>query len=204
MSEYCGKILTEAKTWVGRETKLVWGRYPVEREPIRRWCHMVNCNNPLYLDEQYAKKTRWGGIICPPLMIPIFGHLRYGPSSSGPEIEWPPATEGQEEESGRLLPPTAGRWGINLGGPIEFLRAVRLGDRIGHKEKLTDVYMKPIRLDPEAFAIVTETIYVNQYWDVVAKVENTMVKHRNPDEIKATTPEQLLFIRSWGKTKGAI
>ena len=194
MSEYCEKILAVAKTWVGRETKLVWGWYPVEREPIRRWCHMVNCNNPLYLDEQYASKTRWGGIICPPLMILVFGHRRYGLSSSGPEIDWPPPKEG-EEESGQLVPPTAGKSAANLGGPIEFLKVVRPGDRIGYKEKLVDVYIKPVRFDPEAFWIATETIYVNQYLDIVAKVSNTMMKHRSPEEIKATTPEQVHLIR---------
>ena len=195
MSEYCEIILAEAKKWIGRETKLVWGRYPVEREPIRRWCHMVKCNNPLYLDDGYAKKTKWGGIICPPLMIPIFGHLRYGPSSSGPETDWPPLKEGEEEESANILPPTAGKSAINLGGPIEFLKVVRLGDRIGHKEKLVDVYTKPIRFDPEAFWIATETIYVNQHMDTIANVQNSLIKHRSPEEIKATTPEQLAQIK---------
>lgn len=156
---------------------------------------MVKCNNPLYLDEEYAKKTMWGEIICPPLMIPIFGHLRYGPSSSGPEIDWPPLKEGEEEESTSILPPTAGKSAINLGGPMEFLKVVRLGDRIGHKEKLVDVYTKPIRFDPEAFWMATETIYVNQYLDTVAIVQNSLIKHRSPEEIKATTPEQLAQIK---------
>ena len=195
MSQYCEKILAGSRTWIGRETKLIWGRYPVEREPIRRWCHMVRCENPLYLDEEYAKKTIWGGIICPPLMIPIFGLRRYGPSSSGPEIDWPPLKEGEEDDSAMLVPPTAGKSVVNLGGPIEFIKVVRLGDRIGKKEKLVDIYLKPIRFDPEAFWIVSDTTYLNQYLDPVAILHNTLVKHRSPEEIKATTPEQLTQIQ---------
>ena len=39
MSEYYEKLLTEAKTWIGKGTKLVRGRCPVQREPVKRRCH---------------------------------------------------------------------------------------------------------------------------------------------------------------------
>jgi hypothetical protein len=97
VSEHCERILAEARAQIGQETSLRWARYPVEHEPIRRWCHMVECNNPLYLDPEYAARTRLGRVVCPPLMIPIFANagLPSRPSSSGPEIEWPPVPYGE-------------------------------------------------------------------------------------------------------------
>ncbi len=193
MSEYCEKILAEARRMVGKETKIRWGMYPVEYEPIRRWCHMVNCLNPLYLDEEYAKKTKWGGVICPPFMIASFARRTPSTiSASGPEIDWPPARPAEEEE--RIQPPAAGNHGIAMGGETEFLKVVRIGDRIGFNQRLVDVYIKKIRIDPEAFWIATDTIYVNQYLETVAISHVWRIKHRSRDDIAATTPEQLELI----------
>src|SRR4030042_3409579 len=38
----------------------------VERGAIRRYAESVGDDNPLYNDEEYAKKTKYGGIISPP------------------------------------------------------------------------------------------------------------------------------------------
>lgn len=191
MSEYCQRILAEARGLVGTDTGLRWGRYPVEHEPIRRWCHMVECNSPLYLDPAYAAGTRWGKVVCPPLMIPLFATqgLPSGPTSSGPGIDWPPPPS--DLPPAELVVPAAGTRAINLGGETEFLERVFVGDRLGSRKKLVDVYIKAIRIDPEAFWIVTDTVYVNQDLKIVAINHNTVLRHRDPAEIAATTPEQL-------------
>lgn len=36
-SEDIEAVLREARRWIGRETELAWGRYPVEYEPVRRY-----------------------------------------------------------------------------------------------------------------------------------------------------------------------
>lgn len=36
------------------------------RDAIRHFCHGIGDGNPLWLDEEYAKKTRYGGIVAPP------------------------------------------------------------------------------------------------------------------------------------------
>lgn len=44
-------------------------------EAIQKYCRSVGDENRLYFDEEYAKGTRWGGIIAPPYIHPllIFG-----------------------------------------------------------------------------------------------------------------------------------
>lgn len=185
MSDYCEQYLASAKNWIGKETKIKWGRYPVEREPIRRWCHMANCLNPLYLDAEYSRKTKWGGLICPPMMIPIFARAGWSPSSDGPEIDWPPVWLEQDDD---IEPPTPGKKGFVLGATMEFFKVVRIGDTLGSKEVLKDVFIKAIRFDPESFWITREQVFVNQYLDTVAVRTVTGVKHREPGEIKPPTP----------------
>jgi hypothetical protein len=198
MSHYCEKILARARTYIGRESPLQWGKYPVEYEPIRRWCHMVELNNPLYLDPDYARNTKWGEVVCPPPMVPIFASAGVPSpiSSSGPAIDWPPQTDHDRETLAAmdLQPPTAGNRTINLGSDLEFFKVVRVGDRLGFKNRVADVYIKPIRIDPEAFWVATDTVYLNQDQEVVAVNHGLRIRHRDPDQIAATTPEQVAML----------
>ena len=83
---------------------------------------------------------------------------------------------------------------INLGGTLEFRERVFVGDRLGSRKQLVDVYIKRIKIDPEAFWIVTDTIYVNQDERIVAVNRNTLIRHRSRELIAATTPEQLALL----------
>lgn len=132
MTETAKSFLAAARDWIGRETEIHWGRYPVEHEPIRRWCRMVDCVNPLYLDSEYAHKTRWGRCLCPPLMIPLFGG-----DTAGLWMEWPSLPEAREEDN--ITPPLPGNRNIGMGSEFEFLKPVLVGDRIACSPKLIDV-----------------------------------------------------------------
>ena len=41
----------------------------VSDDAIRHWAYGCGDDNPLYLDEEYARKTRYGGIIAPPSIL---------------------------------------------------------------------------------------------------------------------------------------
>jgi len=173
MSDSIEKIYEEARNSIGTESATVCGRYPIEYEPIRRYCHMVEDVNPLFLDPEHAKTTKYGAVICPPFMVNILGR------DSDYISPWPP----------RERPPfppvrTPGGRNVNIAIEWEFFRPVRVGDRISCKERLADVYIKPVRLDPKAFWIVLERIFSNQGGEVVAISRNTMVRHRTPKEIE--------------------
>lgn len=165
------EMLVEARKLIGRETKPVPGRYPVEYDPIRRYCHMNDDTNPLFLDPEYAKKTGYGEVIVPPLMVANF---------AGQGI-WPPATEIP------TLPPvlTPGDRNINLTTEYEFFKPVKVGDRLSIKSRIADIYIKAIRLDPKAFWTETERIITNQNGEVVAMSRNIGLRHRTPEQVKA-------------------
>ena len=160
------------KDWIGRATEVTPGRYPVEYDPIRRFCHMVDDTNPLFLDPEFAAQTRFGGVIAPPVLVDYF-------AGNGP---WPPVREGP-----RLMQqvPTRGDRLINMNQTMEFHRPVRVGDRISSQVVIVDVFEKPIRLDPHAVWIVFETRLTNQDGELVGVVRNTLLTHRTPEEVAA-------------------
>ena len=167
------EILEDARRLIGSETEPVASRYPVEYEPIRRYCHMVDDDNPLFLDPDYGARTKYGTVIAPPFFLR---------QASGPG-PWPP----RDEEIPHILSqvPTAGDRTVNLNTEFECLRPVKVGDRITLNQRLADVYIKPTRLDPKAFWVVYDTIYKNQDGEVVLIMRNTFLRHRTPEEVKA-------------------
>lgn len=164
------EILVEARRMIGAETPVTMGRYPVEYDPIRRTCHMVGDNNALFLDPEYASKTRHGAVLCPPAMVSYFA----GPGA------WPPSNENSPPPV-----PAAGERLINLTVEAEWFKPVKVGDQLFMKWRVADVYMKPVKLDAKAFWIVRERIISNQNGEVVCIERNTFVQHRTAEQIKS-------------------
>lgn len=172
------EILKEAKNMIGRETEPVPFPYPIEHEAIRRYCMMVDDDNPLFLDPEYAKQTKYGAAVYPPF-APV-GIMSQG--SPGMAAR----TFGGESDNTSLLPPTPGSYFINMSMDWEWFKPMVAGDRLTTKTRLGDVYIKPIRIDPKAFWIVLELHFANQKGEAVCVVKNTLLSHRSPDEIAAS------------------
>ncbi len=164
--------------WIGRLISEAKGRYPVEFDPIRRHCHMVGDLNPAFLDPDVAAEGPYAGVIMPPSMLPAYF------AASGP---WPPnEASGTDAETTAVFSfgvPTPGDRGINMEVQWEFLEPVRVGDRLRLELRIADVFKKPIKLDPHAIWIVTETTFFNQHERAVARWRNTMLIHRSPEQV---------------------
>ncbi len=160
------------RAWVGRESERRPGRYPVEHEPIRRYCHMVDDTNPLYLDPEHAKAQGYRDSLCPAMLVRNF-------ALPGP---WPPTEAGEMT----LRPPTPGDRAINMGNEVEYLKPVCVGDRLWSRSRIADVFMKAIRLDPEAVWTVTELVISNQDGDDVLVERSTLLNHRTPEQVAAS------------------
>jgi acyl dehydratase len=154
------------------------GRYPVEYDPIRRYCHMIGDTNPLHLDPATAAAGPHGDVIVP---LPLVAYF----AGNGP---WPPR-DGPTPATGGFTygVPTPGDRGINMGVSWDYLEPVRIGDRLRAEVRVVDLYVKPIRLDPQAVWIVTETRLIRHDDVPVALVRNTLLVHRNPAQIAAAS-----------------
>jgi acyl dehydratase len=157
--------------WIGRTVASSLGRYPVEHDPIRRYCHMVGDTNPLYLDPEIARTGPYGRVIVPLPLVPYF-------AGNGP---WPrrPA-QGAPRATARFTygVPTPGDRGINMNTAWSYLQPVGVGDRLSAEVLIDDIYLKAVRLDPAAVWIVTLSSIRNQASQVVMETRNTVLVHR--------------------------
>lgn len=149
------KLVEELRAQTGVE----YGRrvsLPVDRSSIRLWAIGTRWPEPpkrIYWDEEYAKQTRWGGIIAPPGFNPFAYHVdeerMQGPSTYG------------------LLRTGTGNRGINAGGEATYYAPIRPGDVITSVSKIVEVGEPRVsRLGPSVF-VKTETRWTNQRGELV-------------------------------------
>jgi acyl dehydratase len=97
-------------------------------DAIRHFAHGCGDDNPLWCDPAYAERTRWGGVVAPPLF-----HITMGEDTSPPI---PP--EIKQATAGAL----SGVHLFHAGTELEWARHIRAGDRMSYRGILTDVDVK--------------------------------------------------------------
>ncbi len=131
----------------------------VEKGAIRRYADAVGNDNPLYYDEEYARKSRYGSIIAPP---GFFGWAK----------KTIPSSEGLIGVMGAMI--EAGYAGILDGGmAYDFFLPVRAGDTLVASPKVLDVTAKEGKT--KMMIVRFETTYYNQNGDLVAKSYHTLI-----------------------------
>lgn len=80
--------LEEARELIGvwlRRDHFRWNDF-VASDSIRQYCHGVSDTNPLWLDADYAKGTRFGGIVAPPTYLYTIDRGHVAPKLRG--VQW--------------------------------------------------------------------------------------------------------------------
>lgn len=164
------KVLAEARKLIGKteyasEESHV-GYYGgilnrvASRDLIRRYVQVVGDENPLWVDEEYARKTRYGRIIAPPF---IFHGIAIG-AGSGREFH---------------VPPSIGRSTfLNVGGTWQFFKPVYVDDSFKVKDVIYNSIEDKTRLDgkgPRQFLVTSDRTYINQKEEVVCVVSRKMM-----------------------------
>jgi len=161
----------ELKRFVGRVVDS--SVFEIEKEPIRRFADAVGDMNPLYWDEAYARRSRYGSVIAPPGFISSLWFsgrpVKWGPKERPSEALGPPALMEALVQAGykRIL---------DTGIDYDFLEPVKAGDTISLTSVVKDIMERSSKEGKSAF-VVTETTYTNQSGQVVAKVRS-MTAHQ--------------------------
>ncbi len=134
----------------------------VEKGTVKKWAIVNRDLNALWLDEEYARKSRWGGIIAPPLFL----------FSVTEGLRFPPYLADEAEKQGIHFDHL-----VNAGCQWEFFEPVRPGDKISFKTILADVYEKQGKRGKLVF-IVDETTYTNQKGQIAATNRGTVIMVR--------------------------
>jgi acyl dehydratase len=122
---------------------------------------------PIYWDEDYAKTTRWGGIIAPPEFNPFAWpiHREIEPSVNLPAGGKSVAADG-----------APGNRGMNGGQVIEYFAPMRPGDVMSSTTALVDWNERKTRLGLTLFSI-SETRWTNQKGELVKISRNTSIRY---------------------------
>jgi acyl dehydratase len=175
-------IMSCGKTYLTDEVKAVIGAtgekrqaslWEIEKEGLRRFTQAIMDPDPRYWDEEFAKTTKFGEIVTPPIYCtylnktppgttdPITRAFRNDPESDGirglrddgadddgglPRVPYPPE-----------LPAT-----LNGGNEIEVFKYPSVGDTIYAQSEIANIHERVGREGRHMLITTTETTYTNQ------------------------------------------
>jgi acyl dehydratase len=135
----------------------------VTTDSIRHYAVSLGDRNPLWWNEDYAKKTRWGGIIAPPTITDFLGT----PSST-----WRESSAAAKSQFARIVG----------GCKREWFQAIRPGDRFKCVDKWLGFEERQLKQEPRRFRLFIDThqrSYINQKDETVAVVDNRFMVMAN-------------------------
>lgn len=122
-------------------------------DTLRNWCNGIGDLNPLYRDQGYGAKSRYGGMIAHPNFPMAYGWL------------------------GRTRWGLPGVHGFYAGNDWEFFRHIRPGDRITAIERVVGVEEKHSQFSGRLVLQYVEACYYNQRNELVARALGTCTRH---------------------------
>jgi hypothetical protein len=137
---------------------------PVYPSDIRRWAIAIywpEAPPRLFWDEEYARTTRWGGIIAPPDFNPF---------------TWPAVRPTAPASAANLPTSQRGHRSMNGGQTDTFFSPIRPGDIIRTRSRLTNWEEKVTRLGASLF-LFTEIEWCNQHDDLVKRRISTSIRY---------------------------
>ncbi len=164
--------LLESLGWtkyIGSETATHTGE-PVLARDIRRYALAIDDLNPIYFDEDAAKKGKYGGLAAP---------LNY--------ITWAVGVPGSEKPVRELgedglatfvgVPEIPNVWELGWvrgSDELEFFKPVYVNDRVTVKGRIVDMKEKDGKSGKLLF-VTSEFVYTNQDGELLAKHRVTMI-----------------------------
>ncbi|MFI4980450.1 MAG: MaoC family dehydratase N-terminal domain-containing protein [Nevskiales bacterium] len=152
---------------------------PVESDMIRRFSQAIMDNDPTYYDEEYARQSKFGAVVAPPL-FPLHV-LRRRPGTPDPlqSVIDNPDADGSADAGAVLaeLPavPTPLKRRLNGGSEIEFYRCVRLGERVVATPRYHSITAKKSK-GADMLVIVTETRFTTEGGDLLVISRQTSLR----------------------------
>ena len=168
-------LTPEVKAWIGTEIEESEDRFAISEEMIYELADAIEDPNPLYLDPEYAQKSRFGGLLCPPLAtrkarapitIDYFGL-------------------GQERHFSLPLPFRS--YGFNGGTLTTFHRPAYVGDKMGGVTRYVDMYERMGRSGQLLF-VVRDNRQTNQRSELVHTSRATSIFRKRPETEAADQP----------------
>jgi acyl dehydratase len=155
-------LTDELKAWIGREVTYT-APEELSRASIRYFALAMRDDNPLYLDDAYAREAGYPSVIAPPTLICETCQYAHRPPDEGGYIghEW-------------HLPITGCRL-IRAGNDYEFFRPVLPDDRVSVTWKLEDIAERASSRGGTQLFVTSAARFENQRGEPLAINRETVV-----------------------------
>jgi acyl dehydratase len=155
-------LTDELKDWIGREAHYP-AREELGRASIRYFALAMGDDNPLYVDEAYAREAGYPSVIAPPTLV----------CETCQYAHRPPGAEGYIGHEWRL--PVTGSRLIRAGNEYEFTRPVLPTDRISVTWTLEDIVERSASRGGTQLFVTSVARYRDAAGEVVAVNRETLV-----------------------------
>jgi acyl dehydratase len=140
-----GTLITEEiASLIGQETAPERNRFPISAEMAYDVADAIEDLNPLYVDADYAQRSRFGGLLCPPL-------------AAWKDIAPPIGYFGAGQEWHFEVPLPFNSYGLNGGSDWQFLAPAFVGSWVTRQFRVLDIFEKQGRSGPLVFIVREET-----------------------------------------------
>ena len=165
-------LTPEVKGVIGAKGEKIEASFPwgIEREGLRIFTQAIMDPDPRYWDEDFAKTTKFGGIITPPIYCTYLGRRqRPGPDDpvtrafqENPNSDGIGGVRSAEEKGGLPEVPTSLKRILNAGNEIEVRQYPKLGDRIYSQARYADIKERVGKDGTRFLVVTTQTTFTNQ------------------------------------------
>jgi acyl dehydratase len=156
----------EVTSWIGKSGSGI--TFYVERGAVERYADAVGETNPLYWNDEFAKKSRYGSVIAPPGFFGLSSPFQRESDPSRKPISWVSIGETLSKVGyGRV---------VNGGMELEFFTPAHPGDVLQTSSVVKDIVEREGR-SGKMVLVTIETTYVNHKGEMVAKQRHTTI-HR--------------------------
>ena len=168
-------ITDEVKAVIGVESEPVEASHPVEPSEVRRFHHATMDPAPRYWDQDWARKSRYGGVVAPPA-FPVHAFRRPARAPDPLDAMGEPHFDGRNRRMRPGLPPVEVPLMrlLNGGYDYEFFRYARVGERIFCKSRFKDIYQRDGKSGTMVFVVI-EDLYTNERGEPLIKTTNTSI-----------------------------
>lgn len=140
---------------------------PVNLPMIRHWVDALDDRNPVYLDEEAAASSRFGGVVAPPAMLQVWGMPR-------PKIEGIAERGGAPDDMAFDNPlsalDAAGYVGtVATNSKLEFARYLRPGDRIRLSNEVESISPRKTTALGQGYFVTWVTTFTDDDGEVVGR-----------------------------------
>ena len=189
MSEVQNPLTDAVKAMIGVSAEKVeaspfWG---IEREGLRIFTNAIMDPDPRYWDDEFAKTTKFGGIVTPPIYVsyigrktmagvndPITRAFKENPNSDG--ISGIRDTADPDDKGALPKIPTPLVRTLNAGNEIEVLSYPTLGDRIWRQASYDDIKGRVTKDGVPMLVITTKTSFTNQDGRVLCILRQSSIR----------------------------